>query len=425
MEPNKVAITPCVPTESDAHVMQMVEESVARLGPFPSQLANAKTIAVKINAGVHRTILTDGRQTELSDPAVVEGVVKVLRAQTDAQIVIGDAPTEGNAQALYDALGLPDRLAKYSGVTLTDFNSVPIAEATMPHQGAMFTRYIVPAPLLEADAVVSVAKMKAHQSLGCTLSIKNLFGWMPTEIYGAPRMYLHDRLIRLPRVLSDLAQWLKPSLCVVDAMVAANKSEWGGEALRPGLLLAGFNCVATDATGARVMGFDPQDDYPAHPFLYRRNTIKLASDAGLGPVSESEIVVLGPLPSEVQTPFTVHGYDPSASVAERVTRRNGEVLRGAACVRAYQAGREELTLQYGAGRFLALRLDTNTIPDPNTIPDFTVLAYAETINDLHNALQGKPEADFVVFTVPPERETEQFHWYQREAQALPDPARFG
>jgi uncharacterized protein (DUF362 family) len=29
--------------------------------------------------------------------------------------------------------------------------------------------------------------MKAHTSVGCTLCIKNLFGWMPTSVYGAPR----------------------------------------------------------------------------------------------------------------------------------------------------------------------------------------------------------------------------------------------
>src|SRR5918997_1115258 len=183
------------------------------------------------------------------------------------------------------------------------------AEIEVTHPGAMFRRYMVPRELAEADAFVSLAKMKAHQSMGCTLCIKSLFGWMPPSVYGAPRMYLHDRLIRLPRVLSDIAQWTRPCLNIVDGIVAANHSEWRGQAMTPGVIVAGTNIVATDSVAARVMGFDPCGDYPEHPFFYRRNAIRLAAEAGLGPNRPWEIEVFGPSPEEVATPFEVKRYN--------------------------------------------------------------------------------------------------------------------
>jgi uncharacterized protein (DUF362 family) len=410
----KVTLARCTPDTDDAQVVRATEEAIARLGELGPRLRNARTIAVKINAGVDRLILTDGKQTEVTEPAVIEGTIRALRAATDAELLVGDAPTDGNADKLYAGLGLPDGLARYPGVRLVDFNASELVDVDMPHPGPMFRRYTVPREIAEADAVVSVAKMKAHQSLGCTLCIKNLFGWMPTRVYGAPRMYLHDRLIRLPRVLSDLAQWLRPDLCVVDGIVAANKSEWGGEALRPGVLLAGTNIVATDSVGARVMGFAPDGDYPDHPFLYRRNVIRLAARAGLGPNNADEIEVLGPEPESLVTPFTVKGYDEKTPRAEEIARRNEQVRRGAACVAAYRERQQEYVDRYGAGRFLAL-YDGDVLWDG---PDMATMQRKER----ESGRDWKDASQLVVRCVPPEEDIEAWEWYEWEAAHLPDPA---
>ena len=93
--------------------------------------------------------------------------------------------------------------------------------------------------------------------------------------------------------------------------------------------MAGTNIVATDSVGARVMGFNPDGDYPDHPFLYRRNVLKLAAEAGLGPNKPGDVTVIGPSPEEVATPFTVRGHDGD-------TNRNEQIRRGATCVARYR-----------------------------------------------------------------------------------------
>ena len=334
---------------------------------------------------------------------MVEGAIRAIRDVTDAEIILGDGTTDGNTHELYASLGYPERLAPYKNVRLIDFNQSELVEVAMPHPDAMFRSYQMPRELAESDAFVSLAKMKAHQSLGCTLCIKNLFGWMPTSVYGAPRVYLHDRLIRLPRVLVDMAAWARPCLNVVDGIVAANKSEWHGTAMRPGVILAGTNCVATDSAGARVMGFDPDGDYPDHPYFYRRNAIKLAAQMGLGPNLASDIEVVGPSPESVCQPFHVEKHDGD-------TQRDEQLRRGAECVMRYQEQQDMLARSY-RGRYLAL-FDGKVLWDGTDMRTMQKLEQ-ESGRDWQDAPQ------YVVRCVPAAEEIEQMRWYQVEAQRLP------
>jgi uncharacterized protein (DUF362 family) len=412
----RVSLRRCHPASTGAEVVRATEETIAALGDLGApgeRLRRASRIAVKINAGVNRLRIEDGRRVEVTDPAVVEGTVRFLRCLTDAEILVGDIPSGPEADAIYPLLGLQERLDPIPGVRLFDFGQDELVEAPMRHPNPMFRRYTIPRTVAEADAVVSVAKMKAHSSIGCTLCIKNLFGWLPTSVYGLPRMYLHDRLIRLPHVLADLAQWLQPCLNVVDATLAANLTEWGGEPLKPGLLLAGTNCVAVDATGARVMGFDPEDDYPNHPFLYRHNAIRLAGRAGLGPLAESGIETIGPEPAAVYTRFTVLSYDETVSRAESVLRRNQELRRGARCVAHYEERRPALLDRCGEGQYLALK-NGDVLFDG---PDMTSVMRWE--HDTHQDWRNGPE--FVVRLLPEDKEIEDLSRYAAEAATLIDP----
>lgn len=383
--------------------MQAAEQAVASLAGLGDALAGARTIAVKINAGIDRIILTAGRQTELTDPAVTEGVVRALRRLTDAELLIGDAPTDETAPGLYERLGYFERLAPYPRVRMVDFGRPPFVRVAMPPRDAlMFREYRLNAELAAADAVVSIAKMKAHRALGCTLCIKNLFGLTPPAVYGHPRQYLHDRLIRLPRVLADLAMLFRPALNVVDGIVAASHGEWHGTPLQPGVILAGRNAVATDAVGMRVMGFDPAGDYPQAPFYYRRNAVKLAALAGLGPIREHEIEMTGEGVAGSYPRFQVEPYGPGVGAREEELRRGAEVAL------AYAERRDAYLGRY-RGRFVAFRGDT---------PAWSARTMDEMIR-LERTWCRTPEEypDFVVRVLPAGEEVERFEPYAEQLRA--------
>lgn len=286
--------------------------------------------------------------------------------------------------------------ARYPDVRMVDFGKGPFVEVEIPGEPLQFSRYWLHHELAEADACVSVAKMKAHVSLGCTLCIKNLFGLTPWRIYGQPRVYLHDRLIRLPRVQVDLAQYFQPALCVVDGIMTANHGEWHGTPVETGVLLAGDNAVSTDSVGMQVMGFNPLGDYPDHPHWYRRNSILLAHQAGLGTAEPSEIELLGEDPAALRQPFEVKPY------GEGNAAREDELRNGILCVGHYQEHRDRYVEQY-SGRYLTFRSGDLLWDAPDVLT--TQQIEKERIKDWKEAPQ------FTIHVVPAAHEIERLSTY--------------
>ena len=261
-----------------------IDGLAASLGPM-------RRIAVKSNIGIMDVRLHRGRQTALTDPAVVAATIEWMRSHTDADIVVGDATTDTRCEEVADAIGLTEPLAR-SHARIVDYNDEPYTTFSVPDGGLMFREYVMSEHMASADAVVSLAKMKSHLATGATLTMKNLFGIPPCKVYGTPRRYLHAA-IRLPRVLADLGLILRPTINVIDGIVGQTQKEWHGPAADSGWLIAGDNTVATDAVGMHVMGVDPAGDYPDSPFHFDRNPVKLAAERGLGPVDIAEIDVRG------------------------------------------------------------------------------------------------------------------------------------
>ena len=155
----------------------------------------------------------------------------------------------------------------------------------------MFEQYLLPARAMEADALVSVQKLKNHAFMGVTLTLKNLFGLMPRYPHGRDRHYFHH-LVRMPYMLADLGRLFRPTLNILDGLVAQAGMEWGdGEGMGRvcDTLIAGDHPVATDACGTHLMGFDPQGDWLDNPFHRDRNALLVATEGGYGTVDLDEI----------------------------------------------------------------------------------------------------------------------------------------
>lgn len=226
----------------------------------------------------------------------------------------------------------------------------------VPGGGMMFKGYDVNPAYEECDVFVSLAKLKEHVTAGVTLSMKNCFGIMPSTIYGqgagidepskvpvGARVMMHagnrqpsksapseldptstrDAGYRVPRITADLVAARPIHIGVVDGIgtMAGGEGPWiqiprpkrsvrfrraiglatpmehPPHPLRPGLLIAGTNCVNTDAVCTALMGFDPMADRGTAPFEQCDSTLKLAEQLGLGTRDLKRIEVRG-LPIE-------------------------------------------------------------------------------------------------------------------------------
>lgn len=177
----------------------------------------------------------------------------------------------------------------------------------------------------DTDVLVSIAKLKNHDIAGLTLSMKNLFGVTPNAIYGDPGNELATKTrnlfhngdqspsadgeiqpvmgrnnpgYRVPRIVVDINCARPLDLAIIDGIVSMTGGEgsWNGKQVGiaiPNLLIAGTNCVATDAVAASVMGFDPKAADYTKPFYNCASTIRLAAERGLGTNNLDEIEVAG------------------------------------------------------------------------------------------------------------------------------------
>ena len=83
-------------------------------------------------------------------------------------------------------------------------------------------------------------------------------------------------------------------VAVVETM-AGGEGPWirGVRPCSPGVLVAGTNCVTTDAVATAVMGFDPMADRGKAPFETCDNTLRLAEELGVGTRDLKQIEVIG------------------------------------------------------------------------------------------------------------------------------------
>jgi len=118
-----------------------------------------------------------------------------------------------------------------------------------------------------------------------TLSLKNMMGAL------ASKGSMHTR--SLSEKISDLASILRPSLSVVDGIIASEGHETSGNPVEMNLLIAGTDPVAVDAVGAAVMGISPRDV----------KHLRLAEEKGLGTCDLEEITILGEPIEKVKRKF--------------------------------------------------------------------------------------------------------------------------
>ncbi len=162
--------------------------------------------------------------------------------------------------------------------------------------------------LLDPDLyVISVARMKTHNYVFVTLSIKNVIMASPLNDYkvndkGLMHQAAPARHDLLHYNMFHIGQEVFPDLAVIDGFVGieGNGPAWGSP-IASHVALAGRDAVAADVTATRVMGFDPGIV----------NYLNAMAEAGMGQGAPARIEVLGAPVEECITK-----YKPNARMAE-------------------------------------------------------------------------------------------------------------
>jgi len=216
-------------------------------------------------------------------PRVTQAMIHLAREMGAREIIVAEGTTfRRDAQAILDATGYTDLLAR-ERVAFVDLNYDDIVE--MPLRGG-YTRLktlFVARTIYDADVLVSLPKMKTHHWTQVSVSVKNLFGIVPGIKYGWPKNTLHIQGI--PAFLAELADSLPTRACaVVDGIIGLEgDGPIFGSPVPSGVIVAGNDLLAVDATSARLMGLAPEQiDY-----------LDFAAWAGIGTIDARKIEIVG------------------------------------------------------------------------------------------------------------------------------------
>jgi len=339
----RVAIGLC--PEYNSQVMDTLAKMFDQLGGLEKLVRN-KTVAIKLNMTGGPNMKLNGLPVEMTTwahPEVIGATVALMGKAGAKRIRLLESHTAG-ANSLESFMGsanwkVQDIANAAKTVEFENTNYLAghkeYARFMVPGSPKMYAGYDLNPSYRDNDVMVSMAKLKNHRAAGITLSMKNMFGMLPTTIYGmnapvdepsptvlagnragmchqgmrvppksappAIDVTSHEVGYRMPHVVPELVSARPIHLAIVDGVYSMEGGELpsrdpaqgASNPLHPGVLIAGLNPVCTDAVATAVMGFDPMADRGTPPFETADSMLKYAEELGLGTRDLKKIEVVG------------------------------------------------------------------------------------------------------------------------------------
>ena len=235
-------------------VRGMIARSLDLLGGLTSIIGQADTVVVKPNL-VEVPFETTGGSV-VTDPRVLEALVGLLKDHGVKRVQVAEGKSvnlkhiaSGPRKAFEDS-GLGDVIRRAGGEILgwDEGDFVPV---DVPG-GQLYETIGIPRSILEADAFISVPKLKTHCQTEITIGMKSMQGVFSTE----DKVNFHNEAF--PWKMVDILRVAKPHLTVVDGLIC-------GEGYGPiytdpvemNLIVASEDVVAVDAVCSAIMGIEP------------------------------------------------------------------------------------------------------------------------------------------------------------------------
>jgi uncharacterized protein (DUF362 family)/NAD-dependent dihydropyrimidine dehydrogenase PreA subunit len=294
---SKVYVVKCPDYEQ---AEKRMAELLGMMGGIEQFAAPEENIVLKVNL----LAAAEPEEAITTHPAVTAAVGKLTKA-TGAAPVIADSPgsgfqyTEGTLRRVYRICRMTDA-AEEAGI---DVNMDTSYQAVSFPEGALTKRLDVITPVVEADGVFNLCKLKTHTYMGMTGAVKNHFGIIPGLSKPGYHAKLHDTA-RFADMLLDLAAYVAPRVSIMDAVVGMEGD--GPNAGKPrhiGLLLAAKNPLALDVVASEIIGL-PRENNPV---------LIAAEKRGLSPTRLEQVEIVGADAADLRIP----GYKLPATFASK------------------------------------------------------------------------------------------------------------
>ena len=189
-------------------------------------------------------------------PLLVHAALEAFRS-FGAEVSIAEGPGyRRDTLDLADAAGYFKTIPRFESL-FTDLNVDRVSCIRLARPHSRLESLYVAQSALACDLLVSMPKMKTHHWVGATLSMKNLFGVVPGGVYGWPKNVLH--WAGIPQCVADLYHLFPRHFAIVDGIIGMEgNGPIQGKEKRAGVVVAGRDLAAVDATCCQIMSIDPR-----------------------------------------------------------------------------------------------------------------------------------------------------------------------
>ncbi|MFI3171356.1 MAG: DUF362 domain-containing protein [Eubacteriales bacterium] len=205
-------------------------------------------------------------------PEVLRGVIRacVRRGAQLDHIIVADSAgglyNPAQMKSLYQGCGLTS-VCKEEGVYLYTACQSSIHSV---EKGKVVTEFEILKPVLEADFIINLPKLKSHVMTGMTAAVKNMFGIIPGLKKSEWHMRFPDKE-RFGEMLIDLLETIPPDMAILDGILAMEgDGPAGGTPRQVGVLMASEDMVNLDLALAYMIGLEPMR-IPYLKAAYERN----------------------------------------------------------------------------------------------------------------------------------------------------------
>jgi len=260
-------------------------QAIANAGGLSRLIEADSTVLIKPNLCwsniTSRPVNTDYR--------VVEEIVRQVRSAGAGRIIIAEGPF--GPECFSEAMLACNHYDRIDGVELISFNVLTEEDCyeRTGRNSVTGKALFIPKIYVDADVVITVAKMKTHNAGMVTLGLKNAFGVPPRSIYGTSgaesgsKIKLHEEF-DFNAAIVEINLIRTPDFVVIDGIVAGEgNGPLKNTSVDAQIIIAGSDIVAVDTVAATFMGFNPA----------KIPHLALAVTAGLGEGDLAFIKVVG------------------------------------------------------------------------------------------------------------------------------------
>ncbi len=247
---NTVAIAKCS-TYDQADLRKAIDQLLANLGGLSAFVKPGQNVLIKPN------LLTDRTPDEATTthPEAIRAIIRMLKEQNITPVVADSPSSAVKLELVWEKTGFKS-MCREENVELVNLEQAGSSE----FQTGRF-RFNIAKPVLDANAIINVPKVKTHAFTTLTAAVKNMYGVVPG--YQKANLHkLHPTMPDFGKLIAEIYRKVSPVLTIADAVIGMDgDGPSGGNPINLGFLAASGNAVALDLALCRIFKIKPESIY--------------------------------------------------------------------------------------------------------------------------------------------------------------------